>query len=234
MNIPIVGGPDIQTGLLTEFQGHVVAPIQFRLIFQKGITERAIRMLAILIILREPIGVGERSATIQYLLRDIARYVGWNTLQIILRGSAVNHVHDTRVSARCSIYLSACIVYGESCLQHVVDSPVNQSARSPTVHAGGRNHTVLMGVAKAERITCLAGILRNVDSGILCEAGIEEIAYVVVYRRTYPSRAVAISCAGVCRVIVHSIVSVAVAAVIRVIGQFADFRTPSSGVGGAV
>ena len=233
IDLAVVVGIDIKTGLLAYEETDSLI-LNLRAVFQISVAEHTVGMLQIFIVFRPPVRIVKRSGAEQRLCRRVARKMRRHAFQVVFGRSGINHVHDTRVSARSRINLSACIVYRETCLQHVVDSPVNQSARSPTVHAGGRNHTVLMGVAKAERITCLAGILRNVDSGILCEAGIEEIAYVVVYRRTYPSRAVAISCAGVCRVIVHSIVSVAVAAVIRVIGQLADFRTPSSGVGGAV
>ena len=233
IDLAVVVGIDIETGLLAHEECNRLV-LYLRTVFQISVAEHTVGVLQVLIVFRPPVRIVERSGTEKHLRSRVARKMRRHAFQVVFGRSGINHVHDTRVSARSRINLCARVVYRETCLQHVVDCPVNQSARSPAVHTGRGNHAVLMGVAEAERITCLAGILRNVDSGILCEAGIEEIAYVVVYRRTYPSRAVAISCAGVCRVIVHSIVSVAVAAVIRVIGQLADFRTPSSGVGGAV
>ena len=158
--------------------------------------------------------------------------MGRSALQIVLRRSRINHVHNTVVGTWSRCNLGCAIVSRETCLPLLVDFKVNGTTCSSTHHTSRRDDTCLVCIANTERISQVAILLRNTQIRVLGETCIKEITYIIINLWSSPTVK---SSRCILRVIVHtrmlaislSISIVCVTTISSIVSQISNLRTPS-------
>ena len=160
--ITIVSGVNIKTSLLTDYQVVTFCiPAEVRTILKISITEYTVGALAEFIVVLPPIWVIELGRTEQYLTCRVVWYMDRSALQIVLRRSRINHVHNTAVGTWSRCNLGRAVVCRETSLPLLVDFKVNSTTSCGTHHTCRRNDTCLISVTDTERISQVSILLGN-------------------------------------------------------------------------
>ena len=155
-----------------------------------------------------------------------------SALQIVLRRSRINHVHNTVVGTWSRCNLGCAIVSRETCLPLLVDFKVNSTTGCSTHHTCRRDDTCLVCITNTERISQVAVLLGNTQVRILGETCIKEITYIIINLWSSPTVK---TCSSILRVVVHTrmlaillcISIVGITSISSIVGQICNLRTPS-------
>ena len=190
--------------------------------------------------LHSPVGSVEAARTAIRVLRvGVALYVVRNALEVVAGGHTVDRGDDTVVGARLLLDLGGGEVAAEARRPVVVQGGLRRQLGVVTEETGGGYDTFGGGVTQREGVAALVHVLRHVDGVIPRHARVEELPGVVVRLRRSP-RIEPRTCTlydiilprlppGLLRVVI-----VRVAAILRIIGQVGNLRTPRAGVGSYV
>ena len=154
-----------------------------------------------------------------------------SALQIVLRRSRINHIHNTAVGTWSRCNLGRAVVGRETCLPLFVDFEINSTTCGSTHHTSRRDDTFLICITNTERISHIAILLGNTQVRILGETCIEEITNIVINLWSSPTVK---TCSCILRIEVHTLVLaillsisiVGITTISSIVGQISNLRTP--------
>ena len=173
---------------------------------------------------------------IRVLRVGVAQYVVRNALEVVAGGRTVDCGDDTVVGARLLLDLGGGEVAAEARRPVVVQGGLRRQLGVVTEETGGGYDTFGGGVTQREGVAALVHVLRHVDGVIPRHARVEELPGIVVRLRRSPRIEPSI---GALHYVVlprlppclFGVVIVCVTAILRIVGQVGNLRTPRAVVG---